>query len=111
MSEFEVLEEAPVSLAVLKDRLQTMKADEELTFRAEKTSSYLEGFPILSIKEAESLSQKIMELNVPRLKDRHIVKIVDILPKDLDSLRLLLSTETLTVKDEDLKKILDVIPQ
>ncbi|MBI5798259.1 DNA-directed RNA polymerase subunit F [Candidatus Woesearchaeota archaeon] len=111
MSEFEVLEEAPVSLAVLKEKLQAMKGEGELPFRAEKTSSYLEGFPIASVKEAESLSQKIMELNIPRLKDRHIVKIVDIMPKDLDSLRLLLTTETLTVKDEDLKKILDVIPQ
>jgi len=57
------------------------------------------------------LSKKITALTIPRLKERHIIKVLDIMPKDLDSLRLLLSTETLTIKDEDLKKILDVIPQ
>ncbi len=111
MSEFQVLEEAPVSLVELKKSLKSLQAEAPLSFRAEKTSVYLEGFELYDTKEAEALSKKILALNIPRLKDRHIVKIIDIMPKDLDSLRLLLSTETLTIKDEDLKKILDVIPQ
>ncbi|MDP3728529.1 MAG: hypothetical protein Q8R18_03685 [bacterium] len=111
MSEFQVLEEAAVSLVELKKSLKNLQAEAPLTFRAEKTNTYLEAFHLYDSKEAEELSKKVMALNIPRLKERHIIKIIDIMPKDLDSLRLLLSTETLTIKDEDLKKILDVIPQ
>jgi len=111
MSEFTVLEEIPLSLAALKQSLHVLKEQGPLPFRAEKTSAYLDAFPLLSVKEAEDVAQNIRALNITRLKERHVVKIVDILPKDLDSVRLVLAQETLTVKDEDLKKILDVIPQ
>jgi len=111
MSEFEVIEETPVSLAELKDTLKSLQTEGPLPFRAEKTNAYLENFVTESLKDVKQIEKKISDLNIPRLKDRHIVKIVDIMPKDMDSLKMLLSTETLTIKDEDLKKILDVIPQ
>jgi DNA-directed RNA polymerase subunit F len=111
MSEFQVLEESPLSLTDLKKSLKGLQAEAPLSFRGEKTNTYLESFALYSDKESQEIVQKIAALNIPRLKDRHIVKVVDVMPKDLDSLRLLLSTETLTIKDEDLKKILDVIPQ
>lgn len=111
MSEFQVLEESALSLVDLKKALKNLQADGPLSFRAEKTNAYLEGFALYDAKEADALTKTILALNIPRLKERHIVKIIDIMPKDLDSLRLLLSTETLTIKDEDLKRILDVIPQ
>lgn len=110
MSEFELVEEIPVNLVELKEKFKVFK-NNGLSFRAEKTNAYLDLFVVASTKEAKELSEKIMNLNIPRLKERHIVKIIDIMPKDIDSLRLLFSAETLTIKDEDLKKILDVIPQ
>lgn len=111
MTEFQVLEEAPLSLVELRKSLKSLQGEAPLSFRAEKTNAYLDAFALCTVKEAEELNKKITSLNIPRLKERHIAKIVDIMPKDLDSLRLLLSTETITIKDEDLKKILDVIPQ
>ncbi|MBS3162405.1 hypothetical protein J4467_00625 [Candidatus Woesearchaeota archaeon] len=110
MSEFELVEEAAITLAELKEKFQAVK-DDGLTYRAEKANIYLELFALSSTKEAHELYEKIMNLNIPRLKDRYVVKIIDIMPKDIDSLRLLFSAETLTIKDDDLKKILDVIPQ
>lgn len=110
MSEFEVIEETPISLSVLKVHLKALNHEKE-SYRAEKTNAYLEVFAINTEKEVKVLAHNINDLNILRLKERHVVKIVDIMPKDLDSLRLLFSAENLTIKDEDLKKILDVIPQ
>ena len=94
----------------LKERLDIIeKRDKDLSFRANKTKDYVNSFLTKKIKELESLRKKIEELNVPRLKDRHIAKIIDIAPKDMDSLKLLLSGEAITVKDEDLKKILSLL--
>lgn len=109
MAEFNMIEESPLTLAALKDHLAFLEKEGKLSFRAEKTKAYLDTFVNMKEKEAKAVSQSITSLNIPRLKDRHIVKIVDVMPKDIDSLRLLFSNETITIKDEDLKKILDVI--
>lgn len=111
MSEFKVLDEVPLSLVDLRKALKDLQGEAPLSFRAEKTNAYLDAFSLEKEKENAMLIKNIMDLNIPRLKDRHIIKVVDIMPKDVDSLKLLLTNETLTIKDEDLKKILDVIPQ
>jgi len=111
MTELKIINEKPLNMAELKEIIAKLEKSKELSYRGEKTREYLANFVTLSKKEASELSKKIEELNIPRLKDRHITKIVDILPKDIDSLRAVLSGETLTIKEEDLKRILDVIPQ
>ena len=111
MTELKVLDEKTVSFADLRDMLTKLEKDKELSYRGEKTKEYLSNFTPLTTKEAQGFSKKIAELDIPWLKDRHITKIIDVLPKDLDSLKALFSGETITIKDEDLKRILDVIPQ
>ncbi len=111
MAEFAVLEEAPITLAHLKEKLEALEKEEKLSFRGEKTKAYLEGFITLSGKEAQKLHEEVAALNIPRLKERHIVKVLDIMPKDLDSMKVLFSGDNITISDEDLKKILNVIPQ
>jgi len=111
MGELTVLDEKPISLTEVKDRLNVIEKEKTLSFRGEKTKEYLANFVKLSKKDKEKVEKSINGLDIPRLKDRHITKIVDVLPKDLDSLKILLSGETITIKDEDLKRILDVIPQ
>lgn len=111
MGELKVINEKPVSLTHVKSKLTEIEKEKTLTFRGEKTKEYLSNFVHLSQKDSENFYKKIQELEIPRLKDRHIVKILDVLPKDLDSLKILLSGETITIKEEDMKKILDVIPQ
>lgn len=111
MGEFNIVEEMPLSLAELKEKLDALMKEGEgkLSYRGEKTKTYIDAFVEMKGKEAQALTEKIIALNIPRLKDRHVVKIVDVMPKDIDSLRLLFSNETITIKEEDLKKILDVI--
>lgn len=111
MAEFTIIEETPVTLSEIKDQLKGIEKEGKLSFRGEKTKNYVENFDLLDSKEMKKFSEEISNLNIPRLRDRHIVKILDIMPKDLDSLKILLSGETLTISSEDMKKILDVIPQ
>ncbi len=112
MSEFVVMEEAPIAMADLKAQLAAVQSEDvPLSFRGEKTKAYLENFSEHEAKETAEYAEKIRALEIPRLKERHVVKVLDVMPKDLDSIRLLFSNETITIKEEDLKKILDVIPQ
>ena len=111
MSNIDVIKEEPITMAELKDELKAIKKrDEELNFRAEKTEEYLQQFSSLKKKDAKDLCKKIEELDIPRLKAEHIVKIVDIMPKTADEVKSILQGYTITVSKDNLKKIADVIP-
>ena len=110
MTNLEVLNETPLTMAELKDKLEDIKKrDKELNERAQKTQDYLNKFVKLKEKEALKLKDEVTNLKIPRLKDKHIIKIIDIIPKDMDSLKLIFSAENITIKQEDLQRILDTI--
>lgn len=110
MPELKVLNETPISAGELKEKLEGIKKrDKEIGNKAMKTMEYLATFVKIKKKEAEELKKKVLALNIPRLRDRHIVKILDIMPEDLEGLKLLFSGENITIKQEDLTKILEVI--
>lgn len=112
MAKPQLLEEKALSLAELKDKLQHIKEKEkELNFRANKTEEYLNSITVLSTKEARELSKKIADLNVPRLKPEHIVKILDLLPRSANDCKLILQNSGLTITAENLKKITDLIKE
>ncbi len=110
MSVIEVLNKYPLALSQMHDALKNLeKRDGELNFRAKRVRDYLDAVKPLSIKECDALSKKIIALDIPRLKPQHVAKIVDLQPKDMDSLKVLFSAENITVKQEDLDKILQVM--
>jgi DNA-directed RNA polymerase subunit F len=107
---FEIKQETPISMADLKVELEKVaKRDTELNFRAAKTDEYLKQFNKADPKKVEELIKKITKLAVPRLKDQHIYKIVDLMPKTIDSLKAALSGYGITINNENLKKIVDLV--
>ncbi len=104
----ETINEKPMSIHEIKTHVDAMKKrDKELNFRAKKVEEYLNT--LAKIKKAAEFRKDIEELDISRLRDKSIVHIMNICPKDLDSLKSILSSENLTLKEEDLKKILDVV--
>ena len=112
MTTTELISEIPISMVELKEKLaEIKKRDGELNFRANKAKEYLDIFTVMGIQNIEELKKKLNELNIPRLRDRHIIKIIDVMPKDMDSLRTLITGENITLKQEDLSKILTIIQE
>lgn len=104
----EIIEQKSLSLPEMKERVDEMKKrDKELNFRAKKVEEYLSKIP--KTKVYKELKQQIESLGITRLKEKHITLIINILPEDTDSLRLILSSENLTLKNEDLEKIVDTV--
>ncbi len=102
----EVLSEKSVNTAELKEHLESQK---DLNFRAQKTLEYLQQTSTLEVKKAKSLIKKLEEAGVPRLKELHFNKIVDTLPKTSDDVKTILQGYNITVSNENLKKIADVV--
>ena len=105
-----IQEETPISIYDFKKELtQIKKRSPELGVRTAKMEEYLNSFIVLKQKDAEDLEKEIIKLEVPRLKDVHVKKIVDTLPTSVDELKVLLQGYTLTVNKDNMKKIVDVL--
>ena len=113
MPDLEVINERPITLAELKEKLHLFKktGSDELNFRANKTNDYLQHFCKLDFTKAKELKEKLEALDIPRLKDRHVIKIIDLLPMDLDSVKLVFTGEPITINADNMKKIADVVKE
>jgi len=107
MANLEIINETPLSMQQLRDKLdQVKKRDKDLNPRSIKTYDYINKF---SKKDTKKLRENLEKVGILRLKDKHINKIVDLLPKDIDELKSILIGENLTLKQEDLTKIVETI--
>ena len=110
MSQPNVEGREPVSLAELSDHMEMItERDEELNFRAGKTEEYVNEFAELNKDEFEELFDEIESLDVPRLKDKHIIKLIDFLPKTVEDLDVIIEGYPLTLSDEDKEAIVETI--
>lgn len=107
---FKVITETAVGLHEVKEALQQIKTrDKELSFRAQKTADYLEQVVTVSAAKTKDLFQKLTKLEVPRLKESHILKLVDIMPVSQKDVKTVLQGYAVTVTNDNLKKIADTI--
>ena len=110
MAKPEILKETPITIAELKEELDRIKKrDGELNFRANKTEEYLAQFNILSSKKADELKEKLVKLKIPRLKEEHISKIIDLMPTTVEGLKVFFQGYTLTISQDNMKKIVGAV--
>ena len=110
MADAQIISENPMNMYQLKKELERIKKrDNELNFRAARTEEYLNQIAVH--KNADELFDKLTHLNIPRLKEQHIHKIIDITPTTVNDLKAVLQGYTLTVNNESMKKIVDTISE
>ena len=108
----ELIEEAPVTLSDAKDELEKIEArDKELNYRSNKTKEYLHQFPILTKEKKDALYKKLQDLDLVRLKEAHIVKIVDFLPTTSEELKVILQAYPVTLPKKDVDAILGAVKE
>ncbi len=104
----EIISETPISTAQLKEELAKIKQrDKELNFRAVKTEEHLEH--ISTSMNTSALFEKISKLNISRLKEQHICKIIDIMPATIKDLKVVMQGYTISLNNENMKKIVDIV--
>src|SRR3989338_6281467 len=108
MAGTKIIREGPLNLSQLKLELENIrKRDNELNFRAQKTEEYLQN--LKTIEDPGKLAEKLQKLDVPRLKEPHIHKIIDLMPSTANDLKIILQGYALTVTKENLTKIAEAI--
>ena len=112
MPTLEIIEKKPINMSDLREELADIKKrDGELSFRGAKTEEYVTEFASLKPKQAEELYAKVEKLNIPRMKDSYINKIIDMLPASVAELKVIMQGYALPVTNENLKKIVDCVAE
>lgn len=108
----EIIEEQEISMNELADELKNIKKrDGELNYRADKTEDYLNHVLTLKSKQYKDLRKEIEELNIPRLRNPHICKILDILPKTQEEVKQIASSFSITVTNDNATKIAKTVSE
>lgn len=108
MADMQIISENPINIYHLKKELERIKKrDNELNFRANRTEEYLNQ--IATLKNPDELFDKIMKLNIPRLKEQHIHKMIDIAPTTVNDIKAVLQAYPITINNESMKKIVDAV--
>ncbi|MFT4312435.1 MAG: hypothetical protein ACMXYF_04360 [Candidatus Woesearchaeota archaeon] len=102
--------EEPITIYEAKSVLKSIKKrDEELSFRSQKTDEYIKENTPLTEKAAKELKTELLALEIPRFKEDMICKIIDVMPLNVEDIKIVLSGYNLTIKQENLKAIDDVL--
>lgn len=103
----QVKEEKFVTWADAKRILEKKSKEKELGYEQKNALEHLRKFSKLKQKDLEDLIAELSKIE--RLKEKHRVMIADMLPEDLDQLRITLQNEVVTLSDEDKKKIVSTV--
>ncbi|MDA3837013.1 MAG: hypothetical protein PF542_05310 [Nanoarchaeota archaeon] len=89
--------------------LSMAEAREFLDEEQSEVNAFMKGFTELDIEQAKELREKLLALDMIKLNEKHISKIIDILPEDKDDLGKILTD--VSVDENEAKNILDTIKE
>ena len=99
-----ITENKPITMAESKEILK-----EYDTEKSKAATAMIKKFTKLSADEAKKLFLDIKKLNLEKLKDEDIIKIIDFLPDDAESLRKIFTGSDTAFDQDEISKILNVI--
>lgn len=97
-----ILNAQPLTLGEVKD--YTKHLDE-----TKPMHDFIKKFSKLDSKDAKKLLAELQELNNPKLRESHLVKIVDFLPQDTEEVNKIVAEASLT--EEEAKAIVEKTKQ
>ncbi len=107
MTEGKIVNMRPVSLAEVKEVIESRKGEKELNYEQEITMKYVEKFGKLNRKETEDLVKKLKEIEFLKEREVLVYQLVNALPTKVEQVQLFL-TKDIETNEEELKKIVEL---
>jgi len=105
---FEIKDERIVNLNVVKKILGKRKKS-ELSYEQKMAYENARDFAKLTEKQAEELRKELAGLEMRKLNDEFITKIIDIMPETVDDLKVILQSSKVSFKKQELEKIHEIV--
>ncbi len=104
------ISQTTVTLADLKEEVAKMKArDKEPSIRITRMEDYLNAFVEITPEQGKELHAALVQLAINRLKEEHICKIVDLLPKTVNELKVIMQGTAVSLTNDANNKIVEAI--
>ena len=98
----------PVPLSEVKNILKKVEKErKELLYEQKIALEHAHKFAKLPVKKTEDLIKELSKLEF--LQETHAYKIADLLPITEDDAKTIFAKERITLSEEDIKKILDIV--
>jgi len=97
-----IKESIPISMAESLEYLGTGD-------KAKEISGFIKKFTKLTPKEAKEMRQKLTELNMMKVKQEHISKLIDLMPETNEEINKIFTDVSLD--EDETKKLLDTIKE
>ncbi len=91
----------PLSLPETKEIVETLDTENK------DIKAFLNKFVKLDLKKAKELRKELENLGLIKMKDKEIVKIIDILPEDAEDINKIFVDVSLN--ENEINKLLDVV--
>ncbi len=104
--DYEEVKETFIPISKVKEILEKI---EEKGYEQKLAYEHAKKFSKLDAKKAEKLVKELSSLEMRKLKDDQIIKIVDILPKDIDDLKVILAKSKMQFNEEEMQKIIEIV--
>jgi len=107
MSSIEFINKAPIAIPAAIALLKDLKKEERSDFQ-NKMFDYLKKMAKLPEESCKKLIEELLSQGIPGFTEEHAVMLANILPRNLDEVKAVLS-EKINLSSENLKKIEEVL--
>jgi len=97
----------PVPMATAKEVMVRREKQGELNYEQKLSLEHLKNFTKLNEKDAKKFIEEITA--IIKMSPETLVQIVNILPNNPDELRMIFAREKFSLKEDEIKQILDVV--
>jgi DNA-directed RNA polymerase subunit F len=100
-----VLDSDPIPLVNVKPLLEEREEAHELSYEQNLALDHVTKFSKISVENATKLVSELEEI----IKQTQAIKIADVMPEDMDDMRLIFAKERGSHKKEELENILKIV--
>ena len=102
----QILSKKPITLSKAKNLLEKRKEASEPTYEQEEALKYAKTFSKVTKKQRDKIMEELLKLET--IDEELAVKIIDILPHDIEVMKILPEKKA-AVKEEDLAAALEIV--
>lgn len=91
------------------NKVISSKDEEERTYRENKTNDYLKNFTKLDYDKFLEAKKELESLEMNKLEEEDIIKVLDLMPENGTELRAIVSNAGTIIVDDEAKQVLDIL--
>ncbi len=99
------LESKPIPAAEVKEILEEFSENHELNYEQNLTLAHVTSLNKLSRDDTEKLIEELEEI----IPNKLAIRVADLLPQDMDDLRLIFAKERDAPSNDEMKEILEIL--